>query len=51
MSQIPPSENSVIERREQVVIIWDECLGDSPCTTVDGWNPKQPPGMVLKPYK
>ena len=19
--------------------------------TVDGWNPKQPPGMVLKPYK
>ena len=20
-------------------------------TTVDGWNPKQPPGMVLKPYK
>ena len=19
-------------------------------TTVDGWNPKQPPGMVLKPW-
>ena len=25
--------------------------GWTPHNTVDGWNPKQPPGMVLKPYK
>ena len=24
---------------------------DGSCLELDGWNPKQPPGMVLKPYK
>ena len=26
-------------------------LGEVLDVTVDGWNLKQPPGMVLKPYK
>ena len=32
---------------------WSNCcrLRETPIPTVDGWNPKQPPGMVLKPCK